>query len=179
MENQMKTLELVRPTKHYRDLAEELKQEYFQNGETVIHGSALLDQLDYDAWLDHIRCNGSSDTVKPGWVPADSFFALRKRDGRIIGMIDIRHNLDNEFLANYGGHIGYAVRPGERGKGYAAHMLRMALDHARRLGLSKVMLGCNADNIASMKTIEKCGGVRTETKACDDGRTMHIFWIEL
>lgn len=175
----MNDLELVRPTAAHKDLAEEFKKEFIQHGETVIHGSALLDQLDYDAWLDHIRRSGSLRTVMPGWVPADTFFAIRKRDSRIIGMIDIRHNLDNEFLSSYGGHIGYAVRPGERRKGYAAQMLRLALDHARKLSLSKVMLSCDADNLASIKTIEKCDGILTETKAYTDGRPIHIYWITL
>lgn len=72
-------------------------------------------------------------------------------------MVTIRHYL-NDFLANYGGHIGYGVRPTERQKGYAAQILNFALKYAKSVGLTKVMLPCYKDNIASRKTILKCSG---------------------
>lgn len=57
----------------------------------------------------------------------------------MIGIVDIHHSL-NEFLASYGGHIGYGVRPSERGKGYAVQILNMALDFAKTIPLDRVML---------------------------------------
>ena len=78
-----------------------------------------------------------------------------------------------------GGHIGYAIRPHERRKGYAAEMLRLALAYAKNIGLESVMLGCYCDNTASKKTIEKCGGILTETKPYMDGTMMDVYWIEL
>ncbi|MGE5604102.1 MAG: GNAT family N-acetyltransferase [Bacteroidota bacterium] len=108
-----------------------------------------------------------------------TFLAIRKSDRKIIGIIDIRHNLGNKFLAEYGGHIGYAARPSERHKGYATQLLRMALKYGKSLNLTKVMLGCYADNIASIKTITKCGGVLTETKPYVDGKPMNVYWIEI
>ena len=93
-------------------------------------------------------------------------------------MIDVRHSLDNEFLANFGGH-GYSVRPSERRKGYAAQMLELALGYAKTIGLSCVMLGCYSDNEASIKTILKCGGVLDETKPYADGKSMNVYWISL
>ncbi len=104
-----------------------------------------------------------------------------------MGIIDIRHNLENELLAEYGGHIGFSVRPSERKKGYATEMLKMALIYAKTLGLQKVMLGCFSDNIASIKTIVKCGGILTETKMYLGGqglkiheaqeKLVNIYWI--
>lgn len=175
----MEGIRLVHPTAAHRRAAEDFKREFFDNGEEVINGSALLDQMDYEEWLEHVRRNSNPRTVQPDWVPADTFFAQRERDGRIIGIIDIRHSLGNDFLARYGGHIGYAVRPGERRKGYATAMLRLALEHARKLGLPRVMLGCYADNLASKRTIVKCGGVLTEEKPYADGRPMEVYWITL
>ncbi|NLX76042.1 MAG: GNAT family N-acetyltransferase [Clostridiaceae bacterium] len=175
----MYDLELVRPTSGHKNSADEFKQEFFSCNEKVINGSALLDQLGYDAWLDHITNLRNPETEKNGWVVSDTFFAVRKSDSKIIGIIDIRHNIGDEFLSKYGGHIGYAVRPGERRKGYATQMLKLALEHAKSIGLSRVMLGCYSDNWGSIRTIEKCGGVLTETKPYIDEKPMNIYWIEL
>lgn len=175
----MDKIKLVLPTKEHKIEAEHYKEEFFAAGETVINGSALLDQMEYDDWLEHTENNRNPQTVKSDWVPADTFFAILVNSGRIVGMIDIRHNLDNDFLASYGGHIGYSVRPGERQKGYATEMLRQALVYAKSLGLSKVMLGCRSDNLASKKTIEACGGTLTEVKPYRDGDMMNVYWITL
>ena len=175
----MNELELVRPLGLHKQAAEEMKQEFFDNGEPVINGSALLDQMEYSKWLEQTRKNSDPETVMDDWVPSSTFFAVRKSDGRIVGMIDIRHNIENEFLTRYGGHIGYAVRPQERRKGYATEMLGLALDYARSIGLSKVMLGCYQDNEGSRRTIEENGGRLEKTTPYPDGRPVNIYWITL
>lgn len=175
----METIKLAAPAVEHQAAAEDYKGEFFSAGEAVINGSALLDQMEYPGWLEHVRQNSSPHTVQPDWVVSSTFFAIRERDGRIIGMIDIRHSLSNEFLAQYGGHIGYSVRPGERRRGYATQMLKLALAYARSLGLSRVMLGCYSDNLPSKKVIETCGGVKTATKPYTDGKPMDLYWIEL
>ncbi|UWG96468.1 GNAT family N-acetyltransferase [Dehalobacter sp. DCM] len=157
--------------------ANQFKEEFVRNNEPVINGSALFDQMEYQEWLDYNRNNRNPATVSPEWVPATTFFAVRKADDRIVGMVDIRHHLDHPFLAAYGGHIGYAVRPSERKKGYATHMLKMALEYAHALGITKIMLGCYADNTASVRTITKCGGIFTESKLYPDGKPINMYWI--
>ncbi len=175
----MDELELIKPTSKHKSSAEEFKREFYSHGEYIIYGSALLDQMEYDDWLLNTIRNSRPETVRPDWVVADTFFAISKNSSRIIGIIDIRHNIDIEFLSKYGGHIGYAVRPSERRKGYAAQILKLALVHAKSIGLSRVMLGCYSDNLASIKTIEKCGGVLTETKPYIDDKLMNVYWIDL
>ena len=175
----METIRLVLPTMEHREAAEQYKQEFFENGQETINGSAQLHNMEYIEWLKNIQNNRCAQTVRADWVIADTFFAVRESDNQIIGMIDIRHSLDNEFLTQFGGHIGYSVRPSQRRKGYAADMLRQALDYARSIPLSKVMLGCFSDNIASINTIRKCGGVLTKTSTYLDNRSINIYWIEL
>lgn len=175
----MVEIELQIPTQEHRLRAEEFKQEFFDRGESVINGSALLDQMPYSEWLANTGQNRDPKTVREDWVVATTFFAVRACDNKIIGMIDVRHNLDNVFLEKYGGHIGYAVRPDERRKGYATQMLNLALAYAKSLGLTRVMLGCYSSNSASIRTIAKCGGVLTETKPYLDGKPMQIYWIEI
>lgn len=170
---------LVTPTKEHEQAALEYKQEHLDNGEPLLHGGSLLDTKDsYDDWLDHLKANSSKETVQPGWVTSSTFFGMRESDNRIVGIIDIRHEL-NDFLRNYGGHIGYGVRPSERRKGYATQMLQLALDYCRSLSLDRVMLACDRNNPASRLTIEKCGGILEREFLHTDGMTVQVFWIDL
>lgn len=167
------------PTKQHEFMANQFKEEFFENNEMIINGSALFDQMDYREWLINTEKNSNPATVRNDWVVASTFFAIRKSDNKIIGMIDLRHNLCNKLLADYYGHIGYAVRPSERKKGYATQMLMLALKYAKSLNFTKVMLGCYTDNIASIKTIIKCGGILTESKEYIDGTSMNVYWVDI
>lgn len=172
-------IELILPTKDHEYQANELKREFFEYGENVISGSGLLDQLEFKDWLEHTEKYRSEETAGEDWVPTTTFFALRKKDGKIVGMIDIRHHIKHPFLLEFGGHIGYAVRPTERRKGYASKMLALALKYAKVIGLHEVMLGCYKDNTASIQTIQKYEGRLTEEKLFSDGKPMNIYWISL
>lgn len=176
----MGDIRLIAPSQTFQTAAEAFKREFFDAGETVIHGSSLLDQMEYSDWLRHVERGQDPATVREGWVPFHTFFAQREEDGQLVGIIDLRHSLDNDFLARYGGHIGYAVRPSERRKGYAGAMLRQVLAFASgALGMESVRLGCYADNLASRRTIASCGGHRVETKPYLDGRPMELWQIDL
>lgn len=170
-------ISLVRPDKIYEKAALELKEEFFAFGEEVINGSALLDKLDYDEWLAHLRNNECESTVSDGWVESETFFAVNE-NGRIVGIIDFRHNLNTAFLSEFGGHVGYAVRPTERRKGYCTQMLNLIKKHAAKMGVKNLMLSCYADNTASLKTMLKCGGKIARIKNYVDGKPMCIVWID-
>lgn len=147
---------LKRPIKEYEEEAISFKQEFFDNGETTINGSELLDHTDsYVEWLKSVTDNTSSDTVNPSWVVTDTFFAFDENN-RIVGIIDLRHEL-NDFLKDFG-NCGYSVRPSERRKGYATEMLKLVLEHARQIGMDKVQLSVERSNEVSVKTITKNGG---------------------
>ena len=94
---------------------------------------------------------------------------------KILGAIHIRHAL-NEYLFNYGGHIGYGVRPSERKKGYAAEMLKRALPIAKACGLDRVLISCNKSNTA--KTIIHNGGI-LENEVMDRDELIQRYWIQL
>lgn len=175
----MKNLIMVLPTKDMEEKANAFKNSFFTEGEFVINGSALFDHLEYFEWLEINEANRDAATVRADWVPATTFFALRESDDKIVGIIDIRHNLNNANLAAYWGHIGYSVAPEERNKGFAVQMLNFAKDYAAKLGLNKVMLSCPASNTASIKTIVKCGGVLTGTVPYGDDTMLNIYWIDL
>lgn len=94
-------------------------------------------------------------------------------------MLQIRHYL-NDYLKEFGGHIGYSVRPCERGKGYAKRMLEMALPHCKKIGIDKVLITCIESNIASEKTILANNGAYESTVYEPDIKeNLKRFWIEL
>lgn len=156
MEKNMR-ISLIRPTKELEEKALDFKREFLAYGETVINGSELLDKSDnYDEWLKSVTDNTDGRTVNPDWVVTDTFFAI-DRAGRIVGIIDLRHTL-NDFLKDLG-NCGYSVRPSERRKGYATEMLRLLLNIASEAGLSEIHLSVERDNEPSVKTIVKNGGV--------------------
>lgn len=76
------------------------------------------------------------------FVPATLYMAVSKEDHRLIGMINIRHYLNNHLL-NFGGHIDYSIKKSERQKGYASEMLGLALEKCKELKLEKVLITCN------------------------------------
>lgn len=147
--------------------------------DSSMDGTGSLRRHEAAEWLAHARSLMSEETCPPKLVPATQFVCVRKTDGRIVGMIDLRHRF-NEFLAEYAGNIGYSVRPDERRKGYAKWMLAHVLPEAKKLGLTRVLVTCNDDNEGSRRTIEANGGVFERTTWLEtDQVPLHRYWIEL
>ena len=172
----MLKISLVIPTKEHETQVKEYIEEHSKYEENDIHGGALIEKIHYDDWLKQLENNSNEKTVNPEWVVTSTFFGVA--DGNIIGMIDIRHTL-NQFLRDYGGHIGYGVRPTERNKGYATEMLKLGLVYCKKIALEKVMLACYKENTASGRTIEKCGGILEKEFLYSDGKTVQVYWIDV
>lgn len=119
------------------------------------------------------------ETSEPesGLVPDSTFFCLDEERNIIVGAVNIRHYL-NEYLLAHGGHIGDGIRPSERRKGYATQMVGLALEECKRLGIKKVLMVCDKDNIGSAKSIIKNGGI-LENEQKEDGKVEQRYWINL
>ena len=147
---------LVRPDAGHKQQAFAFRQAFFDAGETVIHGSELLDRTEnYESWLLSITANTAPETVSPDWVITDTFFAVDDAD-EIVGIIDLRHTL-NQFLHDFG-HCGYSVRPDARKRGIATEMLRKIRGIAWAAGMPELQLSVMRENEPSVRVIQKNGG---------------------
>jgi predicted acetyltransferase len=111
-------------------------------------------------------------------VPATFLFAFV--GSRIVGRASIRHSL-NEFLERVGGHIGYVVVPEFRRQGYATAILHLSLQIAREKcnGAHRVLVTCDDDNLGSIRTIERNGGILEDVVSGKDHKPKRRYWIDL
>ena len=152
----MEDLVLVQPDESMLEEITAYKCAMLEAGSSM-DGTGSLRRMEAAQWVQMTRDLLHAETCPPNWVPATQFVCIRKEDGRIVGMIDLRHSF-NDFLAEYGGNIGYSVRPDERRKGYAKWMLAQVLPQARSRGLDRVLITCDAVNEGSRRAIEANGG---------------------
>lgn len=131
----------------------------------------------FPRYLEMLREQERGVNLPPNHVPSTFLFAFAGT--RIVGRTSIRHTL-NAFLERGGGHIGYFVLPEFRRRGYATEILRLSLEIARsRIGLRRVLVTCDENNVGSIRTIERNGGVLEDIIAGPDlERPKRRYWIE-
>lgn len=148
------------PTIKRKQEALEFINEFYKfNSE--INGVGGLNRFlnDYEEWLNKLD---KDLTITPSEerVPAITYFLIREKDNRIVGMVNIRLAL-NETLRKMYGNIGYCIRPTERRKGYNKVNLYLALKVLNQHNISEAVLDCDTSNLGSAKTIQALGGVLT------------------
>lgn len=167
-------LKLVRLSEAYREQLGDMMDEWTATGEIIVPCAIVKnDYRDFDRYLAQLEVKEAAG----GLVPDSVFFCLDDDTNRFVGAVNIRHRL-NALLLRSGGHIGDGVRPSERRKGVATRMIAMALEECRRLGIKRVLMVCDKDNIASARSIQKNGGV-LENELDDGGTVIQRYWIDL
>ena len=173
----MEKIILIKPDLSYADEIIKYKEESLKEN-PLINGAAGLNNFSsIEGWLEELKMKSSEDTIPEGLVPSTTYLAVREIDNYIVGMIDIRHYL-NEFLTQVCGNIGYDVRKSERNKGYAKQMLKLALEKCKDLKMKKVLITCDEDNIASEKVILSANAKFEDIRSLE-GKNKKRFWIEL
>ena len=148
-------MEIRLPTIEDKEIINKYMEEHYINNEHKLHGSNMLDKMDFSEWIKRIE--RLTKKAEDKWGISDTLIAINE-ENKMIGIVNIRYNPDNEFLLK-SGHIGYGVCPSERRKGIATKLLQKALEKCKEHGLTSVIVGCRKNNIASAKTIIKNGGV--------------------
>lgn len=171
-------LELVKLTNEYKNQLIDMLAEWKEDIELnhTNHSPWAIfknDYHDFDYYLKNLEIKEAST----GKVPDTVLFCLDKDRNIFVGAVNIRHYL-NEGLLKTGGHIGDGIRPSERRKGYATAMIALALEECKKLGIDKVLMCCDKDNIGSAKSIISNGGI-LENEIEADGEIVQRYWIKL
>ena len=135
-------------------------------------------QGDIAAYVRRLRDLSQARGLVEGVVPETTFWLARDRT-TLVGFSRLRHRLV-PALEHHGGHVGYAIRPSERGKGYGTLILALTLDKAHEMRLDRVLVTCDMDDAASVRVIEANGGVlENQVISNRSGKRISRYWIAL
>ena len=155
-----------------------LVEEFRTAGESRHENLPELMRRGFGSYIRHLQDMAEGKRLPHGFVRSTTFWLVV--DGsKLVGESRLRHYL-TRALKKEGGHIGYATRPSERRKGYGTRILALTLEKARELGLKRVLVTCDTDNIASARIIQKNGGIfENESISDHSGKPVSRYWIEL
>lgn len=174
----MDKIKLVKPCEKYLESYLEACREFKETNITGVH---YHDSDKFEEWKDTIfqryDDNANGINLPEGYVPMTTYWLVDSKN--YIGSGRIRHCL-SESLKKYGGHIGYFIRKKYWGKGYGTLQLKLLLEKAKELGIEKVLVTCDVDNIASSRVMEKNSGKRIcQAEVKVNGKMRAIYKYEI
>ena len=170
-------LYLAIPAREHRQAWNALRREF--DHDDAVHFALYQGSKTYGQFLRKWRNFHTGRHMPKHLVPGTKYFLLEEGSPKILGVIDIRHRLNDHLLNNPGGHIGYAIAPSERRKGYATEQLRLGLEKCREMGIGPVLITCHKENEASARVIQKNGGVLEDERVSKEGKVFQRYWIEV
>lgn len=167
---------LVLPDLRYKKSFLEALTEYHAEGlYPELHTDTLLKH--FPQYLTELELKARGEGLPQNRVQSSTFWLIDSDE--YIGRLSIRHYL-NEYLLNYGGHIGYDIRPSRRKRGYGGQILGLGLQEAKKIGLERALLTCKETNTASQKIIEKYGGKLEDIRYHIQKNSYYKrYWIEI
>ena len=165
-------MELRRPILADKEAVLEMMAEFEKSQSAHDGGFWDTENFVYEEWLKNNQDHEMGSNLPEGWVPDIQLVAFSK-DGQAVGFLNIRLCL-NDFLLEEGGHIGYSIRPSERGKGYAKESLRQGLQVAKEKNIKKALVTCSTENPASRAVIVANGGLFEDVR-----NGVERYWIDL
>ena len=171
----LSSLKLVKLQYKYKKQLFDMMNEWikFNDNDHSPHAIFKNDYHNFDYYLKNL----DPKIVEEGKVKQSTFFALDITRNIFVGACNIRHNLNESLLLN-GGHIGDGIRPSERRKGFATALIHLSLQKCKELGINKVLIVCNKDNIGSKKSIIYNNGI-LENEVEVDNKIWQRYWIDL
>ena len=163
---------LRRPSQTDKEAILEMMAEFEREQSAHDGGFWNPDNFVYEEWLEENIQAEAGLNIPENWVPAIQLVSFDEAD-HALGFLNLRLRL-NDYLLEKGGHIGYSIRPSERGKGYAKESLRQGLQVAKDKNIHRALVTCSIKNPASRAVILANGGqledIRHETER---------YWIDL
>lgn len=165
---------LTRADMRYKDSHVAACREYEIDGQRIRWKIEMI-EAHFDEYLQMIH--EKETDPNDGDVPQTEYWLIV--DGQYTGTLNLRHHL-NDSLRQWGGNIGYRIRPTARRKGYGLLQCQLGLEKARELGLDQVLITCNDDNVASYRIIEAVGGVLEDKIVTSDSPIpKRRYWVNL
>ena len=165
-------MELRRPILADKEAVLEMMAEFEQAQSPHDGGFWDAENFVYEEWLKNNQDHEMGINLPEGWVPDIQLVAF-SRDRQAVGFLNLRLRL-SDFLLEEGGHIGYSIRPSERGKGYAKEALCQGLQVAKGKNIKQALVTCSTENPASRAVILANGGIYEDVR----NRTER-YWIDL
>lgn len=173
----MKNLSLIKPSKTYYQSYLNLVAEFNDNQEKLIPFPLSYQNDDVDKLLLRFE-NDSLGIIQDVFVPNSTFWLVLD-NAEVVAVSNLRHRLNDKLLIE-GGHIGYGVKPSMRSRGFGKEILRLTLNEAKKINISKVLITCNKNNIASQKVILANGGIfKSEDYVEEYGGIVKRYWIDI
>ena len=170
-------MKIVRLDQSHEDALASFVDEFAAAGEELIPAFLPNPNWSFAETVVGFDKQSRGESLPDGWVPGTTRFLIHK--DRILGLFNLRHRL-TENLRQFGGHVGYSVRPSERRKGYGTALLDAAKDLAQELALERLLVTCDPDNVASVGVIDRCGGVFEDRITYEPvGHDVCRYWISL
>jgi predicted acetyltransferase len=169
-------LALIEPTIQFESELRAMISDYLKAGEYYEDYVGALDNV--AAYIHRLQAYSQGQGLPPGYVPATTYWLVADNH-LLVAESHLRHRL-NASLATIGGHIGYRVRPSMRRRGYGTRLLALTLAKAAAIGLDRVLVTCDSDNLGSARIIEANGGVLTRRFPYGTaGKVKLHYWIEV
>lgn len=172
----MKNIHLEQIGLKHKDEIYRIKEQYDNNKEDYNGGFFIKEIDDYEELINNLDNYSRGIMNNPNYVPYTCYVAVTD-ENEIVGLGSLRHEL-NDYLRQFGGHIGYSVIPMERKKGYGTKILTLLLEEAKNKNINDVLVTCSEDNIGSTRVIENNNGV-LENKIENNGKITCRYWIKL
>ncbi|KXT85231.1 GNAT family N-acetyltransferase [Streptococcus oralis] len=164
-------MELRRPRLADKETVLEMMEEFEKYQSSHDGGFWDTETFSYEEWLESNQRMEMGLDIPEGWVPAVQLVGFVGK--KAVAFLNLRLRL-SDYLLEVGGHIGYSIRPSERGKGYAKEALRQGLQVAKEKNIKKALVTCSTENPASRAVIVANGGLFEDIR-----NGVERYWIDL